>query len=238
MPPPGLSEPAIPRYGTPNLEMLQRWLALPREQDGPFWAVNLMRYHARAQYADGRATTLTGRQADDAYAPLGPLAAIGAVPLFLADVARQPEGTPTFERVAIVRYPSRAKFFEMQLRGDFRELHAHKEAGMEFTIVFSAQPPAQLDLDRHGSYYLLRLLRFSPAARSASARQPAIVPVARLEVEGVIIGDERRWHEARIERVADTGALAGPLENVDVDVEEQIVMLLGRPELDALAGAV
>lgn len=214
--------------------MLQGWLGFPREQDGPFWAVNLMRYRARAQYADGRPSTLTGRQADDAYAPLGPLAAIGAVPLFLADVVRQPAGTPTFERVAIVRYPSRAKFFEMQLREDFRELHEHKDAGMEFTIVFSARPPEQVDIDRRGSY-LLRLLRLSPAARSGSAQRPAIVPVARLEVEGVIVGDERSWSEARIERVTDEGALAGLLE--DADVEEQIVMLLGPPQLDELAGA-
>ena len=44
---------ANPGYGTPNWEMLQRWLALPAEDDGPFWALNLMKYRAVAAYADG-----------------------------------------------------------------------------------------------------------------------------------------------------------------------------------------
>jgi hypothetical protein len=80
------------RYGIPNGEMLRGWLRLAAEDDGPFWALNLMRYRELADYADGRESTLTGREADDAYAPLGPLEAIGAVPVFLGDVADQAAG--------------------------------------------------------------------------------------------------------------------------------------------------
>ena len=54
---------------------------------------------------------------DDAYAPFGPLEAIGALPAFAADVVAQPVGEPGFHRIGIVRYPSRAKFFEMQQGG-------------------------------------------------------------------------------------------------------------------------
>lgn len=128
------------RYGTPNWQMLSRWLQLAAEDDGPFWALNLMRYRERAEYADGRQSALTGREADDAYAPLGPLDAIGAVPAFLGDVGHQALGTPGWDRVGIVRYPSRAGFFAMQRRQDFQELHEHKDAGMEFTIVLSCLP--------------------------------------------------------------------------------------------------
>ena len=69
--------PAV-RYGTPNWEMMSRWLQLSADDDGPFWALNLMRYRELAEYADGRESAMTGREADDAYAPLGPLEAIGA----------------------------------------------------------------------------------------------------------------------------------------------------------------
>jgi len=130
------------RYGTPNLALIARWMELPPDLDGAFWALNLMRYRAVADYADGRATTLSGREADDMYAPLGPLEGVGAHPALLADVTDQRIGTPTWDRVGIVRYPSRASFFAMQQRDDFRELHAHKDAGMEFTIVLACLPVA------------------------------------------------------------------------------------------------
>src|SRR4051794_31878232 len=95
-----------PGYGMPNWEMLQRWLALPTEDDGPFWALNLMRYRAVAAYTDARgdAATVSGKDADDAYAPLGPLAAIGATVVFHGDVLDQRSGAPAWDRVGIVRY--------------------------------------------------------------------------------------------------------------------------------------
>ncbi len=111
-----MADSAHPRYGEVNTELARRWLALPPELDGPFLAVNLMRYRPRAEYADGRETDLTGREADDAYVPLGPLTAVGAQLILAADVAAQPAGGPEFHRVGIVRYPTRASFMEMQAR--------------------------------------------------------------------------------------------------------------------------
>ena len=46
-----MSGTSKPRYGTPNWEMIGSWLELPAEQDGPFWAVNLMDYRELADYA-------------------------------------------------------------------------------------------------------------------------------------------------------------------------------------------
>ena len=130
-----------PAYGTPNWEMLQRWLALPADDDGPFWALNLMKYRTVAAYAEARdGAPVSGKDADDAYAPLGPLAAIGASVVFHGDVLEQRSGDPTWDRVGIVRYPTRAAFFAMQRRDDFKDQHVHKEAGMEFTIVMACQP--------------------------------------------------------------------------------------------------
>ena len=229
-----MSGTSTPRYGTPNWEMVGSWLELPAEQDGPFWAVNLMDYRELADYADGRETTLTGREADDVYAPLGPLAEIGAMPAFAADVIDQPLGTPSYDRIAIVRYPSRATFFEMQRREDFLELHVHKDAGMASTIVFAAHPLHASELPGGDSAHVLRVRRF------AEGQQPAVdptgvTPVAHFEIEGVIVGDGRTWDDARFDRVDDS-ALA--LLSETAGVEEQIIIVLGPSELDDLAASV
>ncbi|MSX01959.1 MAG: hypothetical protein F2813_02245 [Actinobacteria bacterium] len=228
-----MSGTSAPRYGTPNWEMIGRWIETPPEDDGPFWAVNLMKYREVADYADGRETTLTGREADDLYAPLGPLAEIGAIPAFQADVTDQLAGDPAWDRIAIVRYPSRDKFFEMQRREDFLELHAHKDAGMEFTIVF-ASTPVSVSENPGGGSHVLRLRRF--AAGAAPAPDPdGVTPVAHFEIEGVIVGDDRTWDDARFD-IVDDAALARLAETDGV--EEQVIVVMGPAEFDELAASV
>jgi hypothetical protein len=224
--------PAQPRYGRLNLPLVQRWLSMAPPQDGPFLAVNLMRYRPLAQYADGRPTTLTGREADDLYTPLGPLAAVGGRIVLAADVLEQPAGKPGFHRVAIVRYPTRSSFVEMERREDFQELHVHKDAGMEFTLILAAEPPAVAPgLGRDGGVLVLRLRRL--AQGSPTPEEPAGLHVLlRMPAEGVIVGDERRWDEARVELLQEGTPVASP----PGAVEEEIVMTLGVL-LDDLAAA-
>ncbi len=220
-----------PRYGIVNTALARRWLELAPEQDAPFLAVNLMRYRPRAEYADGRASDLSGREADDTYAPLGPLAAVGGSIILVADVADQPAGLPAFHRLAVVRYPTRSSFLEMQQREDFLELHVHKDAGMEFTIIFAAELPEEVGGSDPEGPLVLRLRRFARGATPAPDPE-GVAEVMRLELDDVIVGDERRWDDARIDRVADRalGALADTH-----GVEEQLLLVLATPMLDALA---
>lgn len=228
-----MARPAF-RYGTPNFDMIRGWLSLPADQDGPFWAVNLMKYRDVADYGDGTASTRSGRDADDEYSPLGPLAAIGAMVAFSADVVTQPAGTPTWDRIAIVRYPSRAAFMAMQQREDFKSKHVHKEAGMEFTIVMSCLPVSTGDgtPSADGSY-VMRVSRFADA-EPPREDPPGVHPVARFDVEGVIIGDERRWSEVRFDWVDDA---ALPALSDASHVDEQFVITL-RPMIDELVASV
>ena len=175
------------RYGRVNKEMIGRWLELPPENDGAFWALNLMKYRDVAEYTDGRSETRSGREADDEYSPLESLEAVGAWPVFHADVERTLVGDSVrWDRVAIVRYPSRRKFFEMQQRDDFKSKHVHKDAGMEFTIVMSCLPalPFGGAPDRH-PFVELRVSASPDAIASENA--------GLFDVEGVIVGDERTW---------------------------------------------
>ncbi len=130
-----------PAYGSIDREYALRLATTAPDDDGPVWMVNLMQYRDRAEYADGTDHGLTGREADDRYAPLGPLGAIGAEVVFVGEVEDQLLGeTPRWDRIGVVRYPSRRSFIEMQQRPDFQELHVHKEAGMAATIVMGCQP--------------------------------------------------------------------------------------------------
>ena len=149
---------------------------------------------------------MSGKEADDAYAPLGPLAAVGATVAFHGDVLEQPVGSPIWDRVGIVRYPTRAAFFAMQQRDDFKTQHVHKEAGMEFTIVMSCLPSAFDARANDGSTRLVLSVE-------RGGTEPATLPqgaelVADFTVEGVIVGDQRAFDRARFVQVADDAALA------------------------------
>src|SRR5437870_5545594 len=111
-------------YGTVDDEYASRLASTPEAGDGPVWMINLMKYKAVAEYSDGRAVHISGREADDRYAPLDVFAAIGAEVVFVADVDTQFfNEVPAWDRVAIVKYPTRRSFVDMQSRGDFIERH-------------------------------------------------------------------------------------------------------------------
>lgn len=227
--------PSPYRYGTPNGDLIRAWFELDPDDDVEFWALNLMRYREVADYADGRATELTGKEADDAYAPLGPLAAVGAVVAFHADVAEQVVGSPTWHRVGIVRYPSRAAFFTMQQRDDFAELHEHKDAGMEATIVVACHP-GPLGAPAAGAAGDGTLV-LTVERGGEAALPPGVALVATLDVEGVIVGDGRAWDRARVVRVPDAAAI----EAVAVAAhrcDEAFVVVLAEPEIDALVASI
>lgn len=219
-----------PDYGTPNFEMLGRWLRLEPADDGPFWALNLMRYHQVARYGDGT-TGVSGRAADDAYAPLGPLAAIGAAVAFVGDVVEQPVGEPGWDRIGIVRYPSRSAFFAMQQRDDFKAQHVHKEAGMEFTIVMACLPARHDSAASHEGTLVLLVDRGAGDLAGLSG----VTEVVGFDVEGVIVGDERAFERARFLRLSE-GALDGLVEAAR-DADEAHLLVLD-PTIDRLVPSI
>ena len=225
---------ANPSYGTPNWEMIGRWLEMSPEDDGPFWAVNLMKYRPVADYGDGADEAISGREADDVYAPLGPLAAIGAMVAFHGDVTDQALGHPAWERIGIVRYPSRAAFFAMQQRDDFKSQHRHKEAGMEVTIVMACHPDT-FDPDAGASGSLVLTVERGGSGPSAPAPD-GVTPVVAFTVEGVIVGDERSFDRVRFDRAADGAALAA-LVAVAAEADEAHLVVVD-PAIDRLIASI
>jgi hypothetical protein len=136
-----MSDSTRPRYGQVDREYGMRLATTPSDEDGPVWMINLMHYREQADYTDGSGAAISGREVDDRYAPLESLRAIGAEPVLFADVEVQLLGDePKWDRVGVVKYPTRRSFIDMQSRPDFKEKHVHKDAGMASTIVMGGIP--------------------------------------------------------------------------------------------------
>jgi len=221
-------------FGTVNVETAGRWMHLSPDEDGAVWMLNLMKYKPVADYGDGTTTGISGREADDIYAPTAVLDDLGAtVPLF-GDVTHQVTDDVAWERIGIVRYPSRASFFAMQNREDFQKQYVHKEAGMEATIVMGCVPATVADPAAAGSGpIVMRVRRFAEGATPGDD-PGGVTPVAHFRVDGVILGDERVWDDVRFDRV-DEAVL--PALATTEGVAEQVVVVVD-PLLEDLIGSV
>ncbi|MBU6241666.1 MAG: hypothetical protein KJS66_07725 [Acidobacteria bacterium] len=174
-----------------------RFLATrPEAEDGPIFMVNLMKYHEVAQYDGDTDAAISGREADDKYNPSSILNKIGADIMFAADVRRTFVGAD-WDRIAIVRYPTRRTFIEMQTRKDFAEKHVHKNAGMARTVLPCCTPRrAELNtVDRPtGGLSLDHVVMVVSAGP---------FPGSTFDVEGTIVGDGRKWSNVHLMRVRD-----------------------------------
>lgn len=211
-------------YGDIDTDYVRRMAGVDPDQDGPLWMVNLMKYRDRAVYADGRQSDLTGRQADDRYAPFGPFRTVGAELVFLSDVDEQFIGDdPRWDRIAVVRYPTRRAFLDMQDLPEYAELHEHKDAGMASTFVIGCVPVPEpplpagapaLDAVPHpstpedGPVVILHVLRYHEGrvsedmeiyqGLSAQIAVPQGIRIgAWFDVEGTVVGDGRSWDQVR-----------------------------------------
>lgn len=212
------------RYGQVDPDYERVLTTTPPDDDGPVWMVNLMAYRPVAEYADGRSTTLTGREADDLYTPLEALAAVGAEIVFAADVESQLLGdAPQWDRVAVVKYPTRRAFVDMQELEVFQRQHVHKDAGMAHTIIIGTRPlpspalpadaPDWADVPHPPTVddppvVMIHVLRFHPGGADTdmvsyqnAAGAVAVPHGVRIEgwfeAEGTIVGDGRAWDQVR-----------------------------------------
>ncbi|MFM8943555.1 MAG: hypothetical protein ACKOH5_09185 [Acidimicrobiaceae bacterium] len=184
-------------YGTIDKDYGVFLATRPETEDGPIYMVNLMKYHEVAQYSDDAAPSskpISGREADDRYNPASILSRIGATIVFAGDVVGNADGPEDWDRIAIVRYPTRKSFIDMQSRKDFGEKHVHKAAGMKRTIIVCCRPE-DLSLDSRErptqtDQWLTMVVRRDTDLKTAFA---AIPNATNFSAEGTIIGDGRKW---------------------------------------------
>ena len=103
--------------------------------DSPISMLNLLKFKDKAEYEDGRATDLSGREAYQIYAlAVAELVEnTGGKVLFGAEVSRLMLGEveELWDTVAIAQYPSRRKMLEMMMSPEYAEISVHRTAGLK-----------------------------------------------------------------------------------------------------------
>ena len=101
---------------------------------GPIYMLNLLSFREKAEYADGRETTLSGKEAYQIYAAgvSEVINQVGGHLVFGADIERLMLGEveTLWEQVAIAMYPSRAAMLEMIQMPEYAEISVHRTAGL------------------------------------------------------------------------------------------------------------
>ena len=116
----------------PNEEQMAGFLE--GDTDTPIKMVNLLKFKDKADYKDGRQTSLSGKEAYQIYADevQGHLEKVGGKSIFLGEVERLMLGEveELWDWVAIVEYPSRKAMLEMVMDSEYQKSEEHRSAGL------------------------------------------------------------------------------------------------------------
>jgi len=103
-------------------------------KEGPIYMLNLLKYRDTAEYADGRDTKISGREAYGLYTQgvRELLKEFGGSLSFKASVERLTIGEveELWDDVAIAMYPSRTAMLQMMQSDKMQEIGQHRAAGL------------------------------------------------------------------------------------------------------------
>ena len=116
----------------PNEEQMAGFLE--GDTDTPIKMVNLIKFKDKADYKDGRQTSLSGKEAYQIYADevQGHLEKVGGKSIFLGEVERLMLGEveELWDWVVIAEYPSRKAMLEMVMDSEYQKSEEHRSAGL------------------------------------------------------------------------------------------------------------
>mgnify|MGYP003314831052 FL=1 len=116
----------------PNEEQMAGFLE--GDTETPIKMVNLLKFKDKADYKDGRQTSLSGKEAYQIYADevQGHLEKVGGKSIFLGEVERLMLGEveDLWDWVAIAEYPSRKAMLEMVMDSEYQKSEEHRSAGL------------------------------------------------------------------------------------------------------------
>ena len=116
----------------PNEEQIKGFMEPGKE--GPIYMLNLLKFKEKAEYEDGRETSLSGAEAYAIYGGEvgGHLAKVGGAPMFSATVERLMLGEveELWDSAAIAMYPSRQAMMDMISTPEYQASAVHRTAGL------------------------------------------------------------------------------------------------------------
>ncbi len=117
---------------TPNKEQMEGFA--DHDAKTPIYMLNLLKYKKKAEYADGRETTLSGAEAYRLYtASVSELIVrFGGELTLSANVERLVLGEvqELWDEVVVAMYPSRHAMVEMMMSKEMQEIGEHRKAGL------------------------------------------------------------------------------------------------------------
>ena len=121
----------------PRPEQIRALLA--SDLAGPIRMLNLLKFRPRAEYADGRATVLSGREAYALYgekmAPYVESRGGRVIYSSAAGCLVIGDGELEWDAVAIMEYPSKEEFVKIATSPDVAEFAVHRTAGLEHQLL-------------------------------------------------------------------------------------------------------
>jgi uncharacterized protein (DUF1330 family) len=121
-----------------------KFAKLIKEHSGPIVMLNLLKFRAKTQEEEG-----TGAEAYSRYGSrvVKMIEALGGKVLW----SGQPESvligdsSDEWDAVALVQYPSPKALLEMGLTPEYQQIHKHREAGLERTVLIACAPAPLLN---------------------------------------------------------------------------------------------
>ena len=116
----------------PNEEQMAGFLE--GDTETPIKMVNLLKFKDKADYKDGRQTSLSGKEAYQIYSDevQGHLEKVGGQSIFFGEVERLMLGEveELWDWVAIAEYPSIKAMLEMVMDSEYQKSEEHRSAGL------------------------------------------------------------------------------------------------------------
>ncbi|MEL6860313.1 MAG: DUF1330 domain-containing protein [Pseudomonadota bacterium] len=116
--------------------------------EGPIFMINLLKFKDKAEYADGRETDLTGREAYQLYGAgvAGLLPEFDGRFFFMADTTFLSLGQvdELWDEVAIAAYKDRNALFRMSRSKEWLALAVHREAGLAGQLNIESVMPKMM----------------------------------------------------------------------------------------------
>lgn len=116
--------------------------------EGPIFMINLLKFKDKAEYADGRDTDLSGRQAYQLYGMgvAGLLPEYGGRVFFMADTTFLSLGQveELWDEIAIAVYPDRNALLRMSSSQEWQDLAVHREAGLKGQLNIESVMPKNM----------------------------------------------------------------------------------------------
>ena len=114
--------------------------------DGPIFMINLLKFKDKAEYADGRETDLSGRQAYQLYGAgvAGLLPDFDGRIFFMADTTFLALGQveELWDEVAIAAYKDRNALWRMAQSEEWQALAVHRDAGLAGQLNIESVMPS------------------------------------------------------------------------------------------------